>query len=73
MRRINQFLLVAAVALVSVVGTKTAIAATTVHPPHRPCPEDAVWVGRGDYHDGYWESYFCWARDGFTKNGDLRH
>lgn len=27
------------------------------------CEEDAVIVGGGDFHDGYWSSYHCEALD----------
>ncbi len=27
------------------------------------CPEDAIYVGGGDYREGHWDYLYCWDAD----------
>lgn len=73
MKGINRILAIGGVCCAFAAGTHVATAGTTVHAPTRQCPEDAAWVGVGDYSHGYWSWYKCIALDDVTAFAKRRH
>lgn len=68
MKRTRRFLVVSGIIMAMIVTGKVgeSMASTGTHPPQRSCPEDATWVGMGDYRGGYWSWYKCIAYDDVT-------
>jgi hypothetical protein len=72
MKWFDRSLIMGMVCVAVIFGGK-AIGSTTTHPPTRPCPEDATWVGMGQYSHGYWSWYKCIATDDVTAWAAKHH
>lgn len=66
MKPFHRIITIGAALCIGAVGAHVADANTSVHAPHRHCPEDAVWIGDGNFAHGYWSHYKCVSGDSAT-------